>query len=320
MRRVLIILCFVLVCCIYNKYSNREQCLAEKYEVEQYNTSYHKEKLYASDLCVINSTDEQTLSGISDVKSYGLFDVTASNVLYASNVHNKIYPASTTKILTALVALEEADLTDEVIVSKNACSTSFAWDEQTCGIKEGDRLSLEALLYGLLLYSGNDTAVAIAEHVGGSIEGFAEMMNQKADELLATNSHFMNPSGLYHDEHYTTAYDLYLIFNECIKHEEFVTIISEDKYTAEIESSDSTKHTLTWEPTNYYALGKANSPENINIVGGKTGTLIAAGNCLILLSEDTENLPYISIVMGAQSKDLLYQDMTSVLSQISMNN
>ena len=321
MTRILMILCFVLLCCIYYKYSNKEQYFAKKYEVENYNTSYHKENLFASELCVVNSSEDKTLSNLSQVKAYGLFDVDNQNASYASRIHEKIYPASTTKILTALVALENADLSDEVSVSKNACSTSFAWDEQTCGIKEGDTLTMESLLYGLLLYSGNDTAVAIAEHVGGSVEAFAEMMNQKANELMATNSHFTNPSGLYDDEHYTTAYDLYLIFNECIKHEEFVTMINADKYTTEIKGADSTiRTTLTWEPTNYYALGEAEGPEHVEIIGGKTGTLIAAGNCLILLVEDNKDHPYISIVMGADSKDLLYQDMTSVLSQIPKNN
>lgn len=320
MKRILIILCFVLLGCIYFNKSNKEQDLAKEYEAEHYNTAYNKEKLYADGLCVIDSAEELSLSGISPVKAYGLFDLNNISIAYAHNLHQKIYPASTTKILTALVAIEEADLSDEVIISKNACSSSFAWDEQTCGIKEGDKISLESLLYGLLLYSGNDTAVAIAEHVGGSVEEFADMMNAKAKELYATNSHFMNPSGLYHDEHYTTAYDLYLIFNECVKHEEFVTIINEDKYSTKVESADSSIRTLTWEPTNYYALGQAQSPDHVSIIGGKTGTLIAAGNCLILLAEDPSANPYISIVMGAESKDLLYQDMTSVLSQIPDNN
>lgn len=319
-RRILIILCFVLLCCIFYKNSTKEQQLAVKYESEHYNSEYHKEPLFATELCVVNSTEELSLSNVSPVKAYSLFDISNRNVPYTFNVHKKIYPASTTKILTALVALEEASLSDEVTVSKNACSTTFAWDEQTCGIKEGDTISLESLLYGLLLYSGNDTAVAIAEHVGGSVETFAEMMNQKAKELYATNSHFMNPSGLYHDEHYTTAYDLYLIFNECIKHDEFVTIINEDKYTAKIKSADGTTKTISWEPTNYYALGQAQSPDHVSIIGGKTGTLKVAGNCLILLAEDGSSNPYISIVMGADSKDLLYQDMTSVLSQIPDNN
>lgn len=215
--------------------------------------------------------------------------------------------------------MENASLDDMVKVSKNACSTSFAWDEQTCGIKEGDLISLESLLYGLLLYSGNDTAVAIAEHVGGTVEDFADMMNQKAHELMATNSHFTNPSGLYDDDHYTTAYDLYLIFNECIKHDKFVEIIGADSYTAEITKADTSVTNLKWEPTNYYALGTAKSPENVTIVGGKTGTLKAAGNCLILMAKDRSDQPYISIVMGADSKDYLYQDMTTLLSEIPKN-
>lgn len=316
MRRILFILCLILAVFIASKITGGNKHLAADYETETYNTAYHKADLFASDLCVVENSKNLGLNQLSDLKAYGLFDVNQSHAAYACNVFDKLYPASTTKILTALVAMEEADLSDTVTVSKNACSTSFAWDEQTCGIKEGDKISLKDLLYGLLLYSGNDTAVAIAEHVGGSVEGFAEMMNAKAKELMATHSHFVNPSGLYDDEHYTTAYDLYLIFNECIKHDEFVEIIGTDSYTSEITRSDSSKVTLKWEPTNYYALGKAESPDHVQVIGGKTGTLQVAGNCLILLSEDQDANPYISVIMGADSKDYLYQDMTSLLSEI----
>ena len=132
-----------------------------------------------------------------------------------------------------------------------------------------------------------------------------------------TNSNFMNPSGLYDDNHYTTAYDLYLIFNECIKNEDFVKIISAESYTAEITKPNGSIEKIKWEPTNYYALGSAKSPENVTIVGGKTGTLKVAGNCLILMAKDNSDNPYISIVMGADSKDYLYQDMTKLLSEIT---
>ena len=319
MRRILILLCLTVIAIIAFKIFGKDAHKAADFEKDNYNKPYHKEELFASSLCVVNSTDTKDLSGMSSLKAFGLFDINNNNSRFAFQVHDKIYPASTTKILTALVALENASLNDTVLVSKNACSTSFAWDEQTCGIKEGDTLTLESLLYGLLLYSGNDTAVAIAEHVGGDIETFAEMMNKKSTELLATNSHFMNPSGLYDDNHYTTAYDLYLIFNECIKHEEFVKIISADSYTAEITNADGSLSKIKWEPTNYYALGSAKSPEDVTIIGGKTGTLKVAGNCLILMAEDNSNNPYISIVMGADSKDYLYQDMTNLLSEIPKN-
>ena len=144
---------------------------------------------------------------------------------------DKIYPASTTKLMTALVALENADLSDVVTVSQNADMNSFAADEATCGIQAGDKITLSDLLYGLLLHSGNDNATAIAEYVGGSMDGFAKMMNKEAKKLMATGTHFVNSNGLHNDDHYTTAYDLYLIFNECIKNDDFVSlskIISEN--------------------------------------------------------------------------------------------
>ena len=316
--RIITLLCLVLIIFgVFRLFAGKNK--AAKYESETYNTTYHKESLFASSLSVIGSEENISLKDVSKLKAYGLFDVNNSNALYAHQVYDKIYPASTTKILTALVALENASLSDSVIVSKNACSTTFAWDEQTCGIKEGDTVSLEDLLYGLLLYSGNDAAVAIAEHVGGGVEEFANMMNNKAAELMATHSNFVNPSGLYDDDHYTTAYDLYLIFNECIKNKDFVKIIGADSYTATVTGTDSTQRELTWKPTNYYDAGLVNSPENVNVIGGKTGTLLVAGNCLILMSEDNNSSPYISIVMGAESKDLLYKDMNKLLTQIPDN-
>ena len=319
MRRIFILLCLTAIVLIGVRFLRNDAHRIADYENNIYNKSYHKEELFASSLCVVTPSEIKDISNVSALKAYGLFDLNNNHTLYTYHMHDKIYPASTTKILTALVALENGSLDDAVHISKNACSTSFAWDEQTCGIKEGDTLTLEDLLYGLLLYSGNDTAVAIAEHIGGSVESFAEMMNLKAKELLATNSNFTNPSGLYDENHYTTAYDLYLIFNECIKHDEFVKIINADEYTAEITRSDSSHVTLKWEPTNYYALGTAKAPENVKIVGGKTGTLKVAGNCLILMAEDKSEQPYISIVMGADSKDYLYKDMTSLLAEIPNN-
>ena len=141
-----------------------------------------------------------------------------------------MYPASLTKLMTALVALDSADLSDTVTVSANADAGKFAADEQVCGIKAGDELTLGDLLYGLLLYSGNDNAVAIAEHISGSEKAFAEKMNEKAQEIMATKSHFVNSNGLHNEDHYTTAYDMYLIFNECIKNEKFLEMIQAKSY------------------------------------------------------------------------------------------
>lgn len=290
-----------------------------EYEAENYNKNLYTGKLFASDLCV--ASGDISLSGISSdetntLHSAALFDVDRKKVDFSYQMFDKIYPASTTKIMTALVALENADLSDVVTVSQNADMNSFAADEATCGIKAGDKITLSDLLYGLLLHSGNDNATAIAEYVGGSMDGFAEMMNKEAAKLMATGTHFVNSNGLHNDNHYTTAYDLYLIFNECIKHDDFVKIINSSSYTAHITGADGTKRDVKWEPTNYYAKGEATPPDNVTIIGGKTGTTKGAGNCLILLTKDSSGNPYISIIMGAGSKPLLYQDMTSMLSKI----
>ena len=134
--------------------------------------------------------------------------------------------------MTALLAIENANLDDQVTISGNADASSFSADAQVCGLAKGEVWTLRDLLGALLLYSGNDAATAIAEYVGGSEEAFVNMMNRRAQELMANGTHFMNPHGLHDDNHYTTAYDLYLIFNECIKHEDLVNIIQSEAYTA----------------------------------------------------------------------------------------
>ena len=255
-----------------------------------------------------------------DAKEVLLVNNTKNKVLVSQKVFDQAYPASTTKIMTALVALENADLSDVVTVSQNADMNSFAADEATCGIKAGDKITLSDLLYGLLLHSGNDNATAIAEYVGGSMDGFAEMMNKEAAKLMATGTHFVNSNGLHNDNHYTTAYDLYLIFNECIKHDDFVKIIMAKSHTAKVTGNDGTIRSITWEPTNFYATGDAKKPDNVTVIGGKTGTTQLAGNCLILLTKDKNDHPYISIVMKADTKPLLYKDMTAIVEAIPENN
>lgn len=287
------------------------------YETEHYNKSLYVSDLFSESLCVAN--EDVAISGFNGdpaLHASGLFDLNGKTVDYAYNIHERIYPASTTKILTALVAIDHSDMEDIVTVSRNAAAGSFSIDAQVCGLQEGDQITMEALLYGLLLHSGNDNAVAIAEHVGGSIEGFADLMNAKAKELLATNTHFVTPNGLHDPEHYTTAYDLYLIFNECIKRQPFMDIISASSYTADITGASGAVRQITWEPTSFYARGEAALPDGAVIIGGKTGYTGEAGNCLILLNEDTQGNPYISIVMGAETKALLYEDMTALIDQI----
>ncbi len=317
---MLILLCVFAAGIIYVKFNFKEKQLAAEYEASNYNKSIYRGALYSADLCVVTEDmDMDQALDTTTLKSFGLFSIDDKTASLAYNVHEKTYPASLTKIMTALVALESKDvnLSDTVTVSSNADSGAFAADEQVCGIKAGDKLTLEDLLYGLLLYSGNDNAVAIAEYVGGSSENFAEMMNNKAKEIMATNTHFVNANGLHNDDHYTTAYDMYLIFNECIKNEKFVEIIEADSHKVNVSNTDGSSRVLEWEPSNLYALGQAKLPQSGKIIGGKTGTTLKAGNCLILLVESDSQKPYISIIMGAATKDILYQDMTSIIEGIS---
>ena len=167
-----------------------------------------------------------------------------------------------------------------------------------------------------MLHSGNDNAVALAEYVSGNVEEFAKLMNEKAAELFATNTNFVTPNGLHDENHYTTAYDLYLIFNECIKYDEFVEIISADQYTADVIAVDGNVRQITWEPTSFYARGIADKPTGATVIGGKTGYTGEAGNCLVLLSVDDNGKQYVSIVMGAKEKPILYDDMTAIINQI----
>lgn len=295
-----------------------EPSLITEYEKEHYNKKLYEDQFFAADLCVGDSDIERPdYVNSGSIASSALFSLTEKKVDYASGMHERVYPASTTKILTALTALNNGNPEDMVTVGANGAAASFASDEQVCGLKEGDQVSFKSLLAGLLLHSGNDSAVALAEHIAGSEEAFVKLMNEQAAKVMATNSHFVTASGLHDENHYTTAYDLYLIFNECLKNETFTEIIRLPSYSADITSADGTSGVQIWYPTNYYAKGEATLPETATVIGGKTGYTGEAGNCLVLWEEDNNGNPYISIVMGAETKPLLYEDMTSLINTIS---
>lgn len=283
----------------------------QNYEKNAYNKSLYRGQLFAQGLCV--TSDEVVPDGFdpdSRLQAVGLFDLSEQKVLCGYNVFDKVYPASTTKILTAYLALKYGNTNDTVTVSEHA--TDFGWDASVAGLKSGDTLTLYDLLCGLLIRSGNDCATAIAEHISGNEDAFAELMNSEASSLGATGTHFSNPHGLHENDHYTTAYDLYLIFDACIKDPRFVEIISMNTYSADITGSDGTVRTSTWTPTNYYASGKVDAPGNVHVIGGKTGTENLAGNCLILYEENDAGKPYISVIMGAPDKPTLYEEMNQL--------
>ena len=243
-------------------------------------------KGFASDLCVIS--DEGSFNP-EDVTSQAgaLFDLTDREVLYSKDAFEKLYPASITKVMTALIAIKYGNLEDQVTVTEDAVITETG--ATLCGIQPGDTLTLEQLLYGLMLPSGNDAGAAIAIHMSGSIDAFADKMNEEAKRLGATDTHFMNPHGLHDEDHYTTAYDLYLIFNEALKYPEFRTVTGSTAYTANYTNKAGESISKTWRGGNWYLTGEHETPEGLTVFSGKTGTTKAAGYCLIMIHL-TENL------------------------------
>lgn len=282
------------------------------YERKQYDSSIYQASLKIDELCVtkddISSDEFQTED---DFHAIALFQVDDAEVVYAKDVHERLYPASTTKILTIYLALKYGNLEDTVTVSENAVGVPL--DSSRAGLRTGDQLSLEALLYSLMLPSGNDSAVAIAEHISGSLEEFIKLMNAEAVKLGATNSNFMNPHGYQDENHYTTAYDLYLIFNECVKYDKFQEIVSSSEYHTKITQKNGTYREVTWKQSNQYVNGARDIPKGVSVIGGKTGTTDEAGACLILYSKRNDS-PYISIIMGADSKTILYDNMSELIS------
>lgn len=270
---------------------------------------------FAAELCVVASDVEVSSVDMSKASGAALFDMNHSDTIYAKNVHEKLYPASLTKVMTALVALKNGS--SDMILTASANVTNLESGAQTCGLKEGDQMTLSQALHILLIQSANDAAIMIAEGVAGSVEAFADMMNEEALAVGATNTHFVNPHGLSDDNHYTTVYDMYLIMNEALNYDLFNEIIRMSSYDTVYYDKDGNSKEMSVRSTNHYLAGEAQPPAGITVLGGKTGTTNAAGHCLILLSKDTVNNPYISVILRSESREDLYTQMTELLSKIN---
>lgn len=271
---------------------------------------------FAEDLCVADENVEAIEADTSEALAACFFNLDTKEVLYAKNIHDRLYPASTTKIMTALVALEHGDLDAQTTVSQEAI-TFHESGVSTANLKEGDVLTLRQLLYALLLVSANDAANVIAEQIAGSSEQFVEMMNEEARNIGATNSHFMNPNGLHDEEHYTTAYDLYLMFQKALQYDVFLEALGEALYETSYLSADGSSVEVTWSSTNQFTKGDVTVPDGVTAVGGKTGTTTAAMSCLVQLFEDAAGERYAAIILGCRERAILYQEMQSFLSNLN---
>lgn len=215
-----------------------------------------------------------------------LIEASTGTVLFAKEEHKSRPIASTTKILTALLALEQGNLNDVVSISAKAASTRGS----SIHVRTGQEMKLRDLLYGLLLQSGNDAAVAIAEHLGGSVDAFADMMTLRAQELGAHNSRFRNPHGLDSPGHYSSAYDLALMARVALLSPAFRNVISHKEYSVPWAGGNR-----TWYNTNRLLWSFD------GMLGGKTGTTGGAGECLVSAASRSDTI-LIAIVLNSRDR------------------
>jgi D-alanyl-D-alanine carboxypeptidase (penicillin-binding protein 5/6) len=283
------------------------------FEKQQFNRSFNVGTPFTSNIAV--ATTDIPMEGIpleDEVFAGALFSINNPRVLYGHNMFERLYPASTTKVMTALLAIHHGDMEDIVTVSENA--VSLGWYAQVGGLRAGDQVSMRELVTGLMLHSGNDNAVAIAEHISGTEGAFVQLMNEKAYALGATHTNFANSHGLHDENQFSTLYDLYLIFNSLARDQRFLDVIGMPYITARITDNYGEVRYERWYPTNWYNAGVIPHPYGVTVLGGKTGTTDEAGACLILFSRNENDDYYISIIMGAPTRDGLYHHMTFLLS------
>jgi len=231
------------------------------------------------------------------------YDRKSGKVIYGKNENKRTAMASTTKIMTAIVLIENADLNQTITVSAKAAGTGGS----RLGLKHNDKITMKDLLYGLMLKSGNDAAVAIAENVGGSIEKFADLMNEEAKKIGLNNTHYVTPHGLDNPEHYTTAYELAKLADYALKNEIFAKVVNTKNYTVTI---------------NGYPKNITNTNELLGYLDGvngvKTGFTNNAGRCLVT-SVNRNGFEIITVVLQADTKKIRTTDSISLIEYVYKN-
>lgn len=228
-------------------------------------------------------------------------------VLYSKNADQKRYPASTTKIMTALLTLENVSNLDETVTSEAVDFENVTADSSNAGILLGEQVTVRDLLYALMLPSANEAAYMLARHVGGSWEQFVDMMNDRAAELGCTGTHFCNPCGLHEDDHYTTAYDLYLIAKEAMKDATFRDIVSTVQHRMAKTNLHEERIILT---TNQLIFSSFQPWSYANCLGIKTGHTSQAGNCFVGYAEYGD-AKLFSVVLGCSDSSKEYPSVAA---------
>lgn len=238
-----------------------------------------------------------------------VLDRDSKAVLYSKDADKRVPMASTTKIMTAIVLLENLGVNNDLTLDTQieVCKEAGAINGSRLGLKKGDKVTINDLLYGLMLCSGNDAAIQIAVSIGGSVEGFAELMNKKAEELGLKDSHFVTPHGLDMPEHYTTAYELALIADYALNIEKISEVVKTKTYTVAINGNSKTISNTN------ELLGYLNG-----VNGVKTGFTNGAGRCLVT-SVSRNGFNIITVVLGADTKKIRTKDSISLIEYTYSN-
>lgn len=267
--------------------------------------------LFLSFVIIFNSINVFAVEEELDVEAKAslIVENNSGRILYEDNANKKNYPASVTKILTAIIVLENCELDDTAVVTNSAIS-NIPSGYVLAPLFVGEEMKIKDLLYALMLKSANDAAYVLAEHVGGSVDGFSDMMNKKAEELGCKNSHFVNPNGIHNENHYTTAYDMYLISKYAMENEDFEKIVSTYQYTLPA-TNKYRNNDRVMKNTNIFVNPNSKYYDK-NIKGIKTGTTTQAGNCLIT-DIKKDDFDVITVVLGAETSDSKFSETSKMI-------
>lgn len=271
-------------------------------------TTYSEEAMARAAIPIESNEIENWPDGpVCYAESAILMEASTGTILYEKNSHEQLYPASITKIMTGLLAVENSSLDETVTFSHNSVFGIPSGSSIVGGIDEGDQYSMEFCLYGLMLLSGNETAMAIAEHVAGSTEAFADMMNQKAAELGCLNTHFVNPHGLHNPNHYTSAYDMALISQAALQNPD----IKKFMCTASYDFPPTSKGETRYDSANHHKMMQGGAYEYDGCIGGKTGYTSDAGQTLVTFAE-RDGMTLICVVLK-EDKPCHWTDTATLL-------
>lgn len=271
------------------------------------------ERWQGQDICVpaeAHMAEDEAVTAVAAL----LIDLDRPEAVYAKNIYQKMNPASLTTIFTAYVVLQNRNLTDTVTVTgEEIANLSQA---SNVGLKAGDQLTVEQLLYGMLLGSGVDAANVLAVDTAGSIEAFVQMMNEAALTCGCVDTEFKNPNGLSEWGHYTTAYDIYLMFRTLMEDERFVNIITSKSYQCLYQDSNGKAKEARYSTRVQFVADGVKKIGHSRILGGKTGTTSSAGHCLGLICKAKSGDRYLALALKAKSKDSLYEQIEHIVKKI----